>query len=489
MICPRWTPRTTATLACLSGSSRQGSSSRQIPVRYGDSELKRGFSTSRGDDEDGSAGPPSREPPQPFHNAQQPSSRPTQTFFPLLRRRTRPATAGDTSMDWPKSSTDRPPRYWTGRGGSDAESESSATSPRGWLQLRRRARGGRQGDEGVGNAALAISKLMFPPRQNVQNPQGTKDSSQIMLVIDGLSPNLSATDFYRLTPNDLSDWQSAIRKVQLQRNPHTLEPLGRYLVTFSTAQAAATYRDRLVQLHKLNGFKLRSASGLWESSVPLSLKVSLASASAAASAASAAATEARDEAVSDVPTTEGVADLVDTFTIAPGSQAVLPVQRKRVLLLRPWAKRLAGLVENLGYGERPSILMVEIYPPTLTAEELHRFIRRDGRNRGLGWRVSIPLHLKMNSPEQGFAKVRGKEAYKREMDKHNHDEVALDKRQSPSFTLNDRETWEKLKGRFVFACADEAEARRFQQSWNHRALITLGPQPARYVVHASIINW
>jgi hypothetical protein len=33
-----------------------------------------------------------------------------------------------------------------------------------------------------------------------------------MLVIDGLSPNLSATDFYRITPNDLSDWQSVIRK-------------------------------------------------------------------------------------------------------------------------------------------------------------------------------------------------------------------------------------------------------------------------------------
>jgi hypothetical protein len=74
------------------------------------------------------------------------------------------------------------------------------------------------------------------------------------------------------------------------------------------------------------------------------------------------------------------------------------------------------------------------------------------------------------------------------MDEHEQDEVTSDK-QNPSFKLNDRDTWEKLKGRFVFACADEAEAKRFQQSWNHRALTTLRPRPARYIVYASIINW
>ncbi|UKZ74258.1 hypothetical protein TrVFT333_001920 [Trichoderma virens FT-333] len=147
-----------------------------------------------------------------------------------------------------------------------------------------------------------------------------------MLIIDGLSPNLNATDFYRIAPNDLSNWQSAIKKVQQQRKVDTLEPLGRYWVTFSTGQAAASYRDRLVRLHKLNGFKLRSASGLWESSVPSSLKVSLASPPAGPAAAAA---ETSDAVTSDTPGTETLVDLVNTFTIAPGSQAILPMQRKR----------------------------------------------------------------------------------------------------------------------------------------------------------------
>lgn len=33
-----------------------------------------------------------------------------------------------------------------------------------------------------------------------------------MLVIDGLSSNLNAADFYRIAPNELSNWQSVIKK-------------------------------------------------------------------------------------------------------------------------------------------------------------------------------------------------------------------------------------------------------------------------------------
>lgn len=276
--------------------------------------------------------------------------------------------------------------------------------------------------------------------------------------------------------------------VQQQRNPDTLEPLGRYLVTFSTGQAAASYRDRLVRLHKLNGFKLRSTSGLWESSVPAALKVSLVS-PAAAAAGSTEVTENNGPATTaEVPSTESVVDVANTFTLAPGSQAVLQVDRRRVAVVRPWTNRLAGLVENLGYGERPSVLMVDVYPPTLTAKDLYQFIHRDGQNRQLRWQVSMPQHLQMHSgAEQGPARVN---ARRREVDEHDKDdEDALDKQPGPSLKLNDRETLEKLKGRFVLACADEAEARRFQQSWNRRTLTTLRPRPARYMVSASMIHW
>lgn len=325
----------------------------------------------------------------------------------------------------------------------------------------------------------------------------------MMLVIDGLSSNLNAADFYRIAPNDLSNWQSVIKKVQMQRTPDSFEPLGRYLLTFGSAQAAASYRDRLVRLHKLNGFKLRSASGLWESSVPAALKVSLTSPSAAAAANAAAnaatVTNTINDAIasssssssSDLPSnTESVVDLANSFTIAPGSLETLPVQRRKVTLARPWAKRLAGMVENLGFGEVPHVLMLEVYPPTLSAGELHQFIRQDGESRGLRWPISVPQHLKMNSTEQAPTRTRGtskRDADEDEEDKD--DETASNKQPSPSFKLNDRDTEEKLKGRFVLACTDGAEARRFQQSWNNRALTTLRPQPARYIVYASIINW
>lgn len=230
MICPRWTPRATATLANFGGSSRQASSRLVLfphACKDTDSRPRRGFSTNGWGDEDGNSGSPSRETPQPLNDAQQTSSRPTatdatgQTSYPLLRRRTRTAAtstvnaAGLDRRPRTKSNHDEPRRPWMGRrdsGGDGAQGESPDIPGQMWPQLQRRERGGKQGYEHVGDAALAIPKSMFSPRQNIQNPQGTKESSLIMLVIDGLSPNLSATDFYRITPTDLSDWQNAIKK-------------------------------------------------------------------------------------------------------------------------------------------------------------------------------------------------------------------------------------------------------------------------------------
>lgn len=41
---------------------------------------------------------------------------------------------------------------------------------------------------------------------------GAQRDAHVMLVIQGLSPNLNASDFYRLAPSDLSSWQSVIKK-------------------------------------------------------------------------------------------------------------------------------------------------------------------------------------------------------------------------------------------------------------------------------------
>ncbi|KAL7804234.1 hypothetical protein V8C43DRAFT_267260 [Trichoderma afarasin] len=499
MICPRWTPRATATLANLGDSSRQCSSRHVLrPSIDAASRLRRGFSTIGGGNGDGSSDSPPRETSQSLNNTQR-TSRPTaastsgSTSNPLPRRRTwTPATsAADAAglnrrlRDQPNTGEARRPRVGgRDQGGSSVEDESQGTPHLEWPQLQRRAREGKQYGH-AWNSGITVPKNPFSRRQSIQNPRGAKESSFVMLIIDGMSPNLNAADFYRITPNDLSDWQSVIKKVQQQRKVDTLEPLGRYWVTFSSGEAAASYRDRLVRLHKLNGFKLRSASGLWESSVPSSLKVSLASPSAAAAAAAA---ETSDALASDTPSTETLVDLVNSFTIAPGSQAILPIQRRKVSLLRPWTDRLAGLVETLGYGDRPPTLMVDIYPPTLTAQEFHQFIRRDGQNRGLRWQVSLPQRLKTSGSQRGSAKTNSTKevSWDDEVDEQEEEE---DKQRNSFFRRNDRETLEKLKSRFILACADETEARRFQQSWNRRTLTTTQPEPARYLVHASIIKW
>ncbi|UKZ60792.1 uncharacterized protein TrAtP1_002063 [Trichoderma atroviride] len=487
MISPRWTPRATATVANLCGSSRQ------IPC-----PCRRSFGTTRNDgNQDGSE-----------TNRRRTYSRPTLKGEPPHRTRRVEAQSNGPRVEAYR----RPRRHQADSRKNDGrieDGDANSSSGDYWPQLQRRERAKRRADDGGGgaaNAALAIPTpaSVFAPRLNVQNPQGTKESSLVMLVIDGLSCNLNAADFYRIAPNDLSDWQSVIKKVQMQRNLDSFEPLGRYLLTFSTAQAAASYRDRLVRLHKLNGFKLRSASGLWESSVPAALKVSLTSPLAAAAATTttmgttkvAAVTETIGDAVApsdSPPSTESVVDLANSFTLAPGSQDTLSVQRRKVTLARPWAKRLASMVENLGFGELPHVLMLEVYPPTLSAGELNQFIRRDGESRGLRWPVSAPQHLRMNSSlQQAPTRTRGsrtRDVDQGEAKDEDGQAAPNQQQQGPSFKFNDRETEEKLKGRFVLACTDEAEARRFQQSWNNRVLTTLRPQPARYVVYASIINW
>ena len=50
------------------------------------------------------------------------------------------------------------------------------------------------------------------PLANTQDAVPCKSDSRVMLILQGLSPNLNASDFYRLAPSDLSSWQSVIKK-------------------------------------------------------------------------------------------------------------------------------------------------------------------------------------------------------------------------------------------------------------------------------------
>ncbi|GAB0145509.1 hypothetical protein EsHS_00005937 [Epichloe bromicola] len=274
-----------------------------------------------------------------------------------------------------------------------------------------------------------------------------KRDAHVMLVVQGLSPNLNASDFYRLAPSDLSSWQSVIKKVQQQRDPATLEPLGRYHISFATATAAISYRDRLLRLHKLAHQKLDNANGLWESCVPAHLR----------------------SAAGDDPASE-----LESFTVTSGSAKALDVRRRRVAVTHKWEKGLKEITDRFEYGEKPPVVLVHVYPPTVKASDFDRFIREDGVARGCEWKVCPPQELRQPILKAEDGGLDGDDA--------------LDKMATAPKMID---TQEKLRSRFVVICANDVEARRFHRHWNQRTL-TAAPEDTvgmRNIVHASIVNW
>jgi hypothetical protein len=167
---------------------------------------------------------------------------------------------------------------------------------------------------------------------------------------------------------------------------------------------------------------------------------------------------------------------LEAFTATSGTHKGVDMQRRRVSVANKWAQKLSGIVSRFDFGEKPPVVLVHVYPPTLTAEDLGKHIRDDGLSRGCEWKVCPPQELQVAEGDKSTNST------------HAEDKAALNAQPQ---TQREIDTREKLKSRFVVACADEAEARRFHRHWNQRCL-TAGPGDAeamRNVVHASIINW
>ncbi|KJZ79216.1 hypothetical protein HIM_01367 [Hirsutella minnesotensis 3608] len=211
-----------------------------------------------------------------------------------------------------ESSLGEPSALCSGRAlAQTSESESASNSPAPLL-----------GDGSIDWTDCAVAKIKADPH--------------IMLVIHGLSPNLSPTDFYRLGSDQVSPWKRVITKVQQQRHHYTFEPLGRYHVSFANVPPA-----------------LRSG------------------------------------------TDAGPAAELEAFTVAPGSLSAIHVDRKRIDS-KTWSARLSGLIARLGLeDDRPPVVLLKVHPPSLTAADVAQLIRQDGEARDLSWRVSEPLPLEV----------------------------------------------------------------------------------------------
>ncbi|OAA48357.1 hypothetical protein NOR_01607 [Metarhizium rileyi] len=335
-----------------------------------------------------------------------------------------------------------------------SRSISSQADPQ-WPLLKRRERPSDQDTIHSGGTSLIEclkSRHELTTAEPASSPAATssKADPRLMLTIHGLSPNLNASDFYRLAPNDLSSWQSVIKKVQQQRNPTTLEPLGRYHISFSSAAAAISYRDRLLRLHNLAHHKLRSRSGLWESSTPVHLMS---------------------------PVGDDMATELETFTVTSGTQQNPAIYRRRVSSANRWAQNLCSIVEKFGYGEKPPVVLVHAYPPTLTTVDLTRHIAEDGVSRGCAWKVCPPRELRGGEVERATDSGYNKNTTDM-VDEQSHMQRDIDIR-------------EKLHSRFVVVCENEVEARRFHRHWNQRTLTAAlgGTMAMQNMLHASIINW
>ncbi|KAG6096427.1 hypothetical protein E4U31_005459, partial [Claviceps sp. LM219 group G6] len=224
---------------------------------------------------------------------------------------------------------------------------------------------------------------------------------------------------------------------QQQRDPTTLEPNGQYNISFGNPIAAISYHDRLLRLHRLSHHRLENAHGLWESTVPTHLQ-----------------SGANDDPVSEL----------EAFTVTSGSASKTSVEmtRRRVGVTHKWQKGLEEMTRRLGYGEKPPVVLVRVYPPNLTAWELERGIREDGVARGCAWEVSPPQDL-----DQSLQSASASSNASRKAEMGGDDGV---KDQIPYSARKAMQAQKYSQGRFIVACANDAEARRFQRRWNQSML-------------------
>jgi len=255
------------------------------------------------------------------------------------------------------------------------------------------------------------------------------DHNKHMLVISGVSTNLTPSDFHRLAPKSLSAWNDGIKMVTQLRCAATLKPKGCYLVTFANAEAATTYSLKLQRLQAIARWKCDVPNGLWEATLPAHLH-----------------------------SPEGVpaAQELSALTVVTPSQPSIMIQRKRTSN-KPaaWQRQLQLQLEAAGHGTKPPTVILEMMPGRIHEEALRGEIEADGAQRGEPWDVADPIKLP----------------------------------NTKSWTkAEDHST-----SRFAIVCETEWEARRFQRYWNGRTLPCANEEgraaTQRRVFRVAMLNW
>jgi hypothetical protein len=181
------------------------------------------------------------------------------------------------------------------------------------------------------------------------------------------------------------------------------------------------------------------------------------------------------------------------MTLAPASLESIDIKRGPKEDRREWSLRLATLVEPLGYGTEPPVVLLHVHPPNLSAHQLQGYIRQDGGARRSMWDLSKPISLVSGTRDipaaaaasQGTSDHHVESSQDQEAKQQGLEEAMVPEEEEQSTDPIPR-GMETLKARFIVACADEAEARRFQRAWNQRVLQTGSGQS--HVIQASIVT-
>ncbi|ETS83839.1 hypothetical protein PFICI_05715 [Pestalotiopsis fici W106-1] len=283
------------------------------------------------------------------------------------------------------------------------------------------------------------------------------------VVLAAASKNLAASDFFRVGAGraaHVEGWVGGITKVVQARDPDTLEPLGRYYVTFGTAAAAAAWREEVKRL--------------WELSRAYTPGVMRSRAYPATGNFGGAGIPVRVRGIDGTPAQlESTRREVQTFTLVPPDLRwsldvahYTPEER---------AMEIAGsLVEKLcrKAGTR-FLVMVAVNGGRISPETLRASIRDDNEERGLPWRVKN-LDTLVGGGKDGewgimpFGKSDAK-ALPGVTQEESLQQQAASATSGADRTDKVRSETRRYP-RFLVPFADEAEARRFVRHWHRRQL-------------------
>lgn len=167
----------------------------------------------------------------------------------------------------------------------------------------------------------------------------------------------------------------------------------------------------------------------------------------------------------------------DAFTLAPPSIESLAAKLTRISVKHPWQKALQKVAQQVDDKVQPPVVLLDVYPPYLSADQLERFLKIDEQERGVSWHNSEVVHL--HKVQESPAEERPESTTKDDGDEE----------------VEEKQRWtakeERLKGRFLLTFPTDLRAARFHRSWNQRTLnvTETDGRVGHYTVSASIVRW